>query len=134
MAASKKAFLFAAGVAAQKFMDKLVDEQEIAGALSDIVMETYAMESALLRARKLVQRKGEEGAGLAVAATRVAVAEGLDRVEKKAKSVLAASESGDTLRAQLALLRRLMKREPVNAVALRRRVARALLDAQRYPF
>lgn len=132
--ASKKAFLFAAGVAAQKYMDKLVDEQEIAGALSDIVMDTYAMESTLRRTQKILQRKGADGAAVPVAATQVFVADALDRVEKNAKTVLAACASGDTLRTQLALLRRLLKREPVNTVALRRRVARAALEAHRYPF
>ncbi|MFQ5724295.1 MAG: acyl-CoA dehydrogenase family protein, partial [Terriglobia bacterium] len=134
VAAAKKAFLFAAGVAVQKYMDKLADEQEVAAALSDIVIETYAMESTLLRTQKLLQTKGAERAALSVAATRVFLADGLDRVEKQARSVLAACESGDTLRTQLALLRRLLKREPVNGVALRRQVARAVLDARRYPF
>ncbi|MBI4465978.1 MAG: acyl-CoA dehydrogenase family protein [Acidobacteria bacterium] len=133
VAASKKAFLFAAGVAVQRYMDKLADEQEIAAALSDIVMDIYAMESVLLRTEKLRERKGADGAAVQVAATRVFVADGLDRVEKQARTVLAASASGDTLRTQLALLRRLLKREPVNDVALRRQVARACLDARRYP-
>ncbi|MDA2913184.1 acyl-CoA dehydrogenase family protein [Acidobacteriia bacterium AH_259_A11_L15] len=134
VAAAKKTFLFAAGVAVQKYMDKLADEQEVAAALSDIVMEAFAMESTLLRTQKLLQTKGAERAALPVAATRVFLADALDRVEKQAKSVLAACESGDTLRTQLALLRRLLKREPVNGVALRRQVARAVLEAHRYPF
>ena len=134
VAASKKAFLFAAGVAVQKYMDKLADEQEVAAALSDIVMETYAMESVLLRTKKILQVQGAEKAALPVTAARVFVGDALDRVGKHARTVLAASAEGDTLRTQLALLRRLFKREPVNAVALRRQVARAALDANRYPF
>jgi len=131
--ASKKAFLFAAGVAGQKYMDKLADEQEVAGALSDIVMDTYAAESVLLRTKKIAAQNGST-ATLATAATQVFVADALDRVEQNARTVLAACASGDTLRAQLALLRRLLKREPPNTVALRRQVARAVLDANRYPF
>ncbi len=133
VAASKKAFLFAAGVAGQKYMDKLADEQEVAGALSDIVMDTYAAESVLLRTKKIAAQNGST-ASLATAATQVFVADALDRVEQNARTVLAACASGDTLRAQLALLRRLLKREPPNTVALRRQVARAVLDATRYPF
>jgi butyryl-CoA dehydrogenase len=132
VAASKKAFLFAAGVAGQKYMDKLADEQEVAGALADIVMDAYAAESALLRTRKIAARKG--GAALQTAATQVFVADALDRVEQNARTVLAACAEGDTLRAQLALLRRLLKREPPNTVALRRQVAAAALEANRYPF
>jgi alkylation response protein AidB-like acyl-CoA dehydrogenase len=134
VAASKKAFLFAAGVAVQKYMDKLADEQEVAAALSDMVMDTYAMESALLRTKKILAGKGADGAGIQVAATQVFLGDALDRVEKSARTVLAASASGDTLRTYLALLRRVLKREPVDAVALRRQVARAALAANRYPF
>ena len=133
VAASKKAFLFAAGVAGQKYMDKLADEQEVAGALSDIVMDTYAAQSVLLRTQKVVAQNGSTVA-LATAATQAFVADALDRVEQNARTVLAACASGDTLRAQLALLRRLLKREPPNTVALRRHVARAVLAANRYPF
>ncbi|MFQ5663485.1 MAG: acyl-CoA dehydrogenase family protein [Terriglobia bacterium] len=135
LSASKKAFLFAAGVAVQKFMEKLADEQEVAGALADMVTDVYAMESALLRTKKTMQRQGAGRVPQSgMAATEVFMADALDRVEKNAKTILAAAASGDTLRAQLALLRRLLKREPVNTVALRRQVARAALEANRYPF
>jgi len=133
VAASKKAFLFAAGVAGQKYMDKLADEQEVAGALSDMVMDTYAAQSVLLRTKKIAGQNGK-AAALATAATQVFVADALDRVEQNARTVLAACASGDTLRAQLALLRRLLKREPPNTVALRRQVAKAVIDGGRYPF
>ncbi len=132
VSASKKAFLFAAGVAGQKYMDKLADEQEVAGALADMVMDAYGAESALLRTKKIAARKGS--AALQTAATQVIVADALDRVEQNARTVLAACAEGDTLRAQLALLRRLLKREPPNTVALRRQVAQAAIEAGRYPF
>ena len=132
VSAGKKAFLFASGVAAQKYMDKLRDEQEVVGVLADIVMDTYAAESALLRARKIVSQKGTADV-LPVVMTQVFVRDALDRVEQNARTALAACAAGDTLRSQLALLRRLLKREPVDAIALRRKVARAAIEAGRYP-
>ena len=132
VAASKKAFLFASGVAAQKYMDKLRDEQEVVGVLADIVMDVYAAESALLRARKIVSQKGTADV-LPVVMTQVFVRDALDRVERNARTALAACAAGDTLRSQLALLRRLLKREPVDTIALRRKVARATIEAGRYP-
>jgi alkylation response protein AidB-like acyl-CoA dehydrogenase len=134
VAAAKKAFLFSAGVAVQKYMDKLADEQEVAAALSDIVMDAYAMESALLRTKKTLAARGNEGTETHQAATRVFLGDALDRVEKNARTVLAACAEGDTLRTQLAMLRRLLKREPVDSIALRRQVAQAVIDANRYPF
>ncbi len=132
VAAGKKAFLFASGVAAQKYMDKLRDEQEVVGVLADIVIDVYAAESALLRARKIVSQKSTADV-LPVAMTQVFVRDALDRVERNARTALAACAAGDTLRSQLALLRRLLKREPVDAIALRRKVARATIEAGRYP-
>ena len=132
--AGKRAFLFAAGVAGQRYLEKLADEQEVAAALAEMAMDTYAMESALLRTKKILARKGAGNAPVHTAATQVFVADAMDHVEKNARLVLAACAAGDTLRTQLAMLRRLAKREPVNSVALRRQVAAAALAAKRYPF
>ncbi len=134
VAAAKKAFLFAAGVAVQRYIEKLAEEQEVAAALSDIVMDIYAMESALLRTKKALAAKGVDGSKVQQAAAQVFISDGLDRVEQNARTALAASASGDTLRTYLALLRRTLKRETVDTVALRRQVARAVLAANRYPF
>lgn len=130
--AAKKAFLFAAGVAAQKYMTKLGEEQEIVGALSDVVMDAFAAESSLLRAQKL-HASGNSKAEMAVIMTQVFVRDALDRIEINVRTALAACEEGDMLRTQLAMLRRLLKREPVNSVALRRRVSDAVIEQGRYP-
>lgn len=129
--AAKKAFLFAAGVAAQKYMTKLGEEQEVVGALSDVVMDAYAAESCLLRAKKILASNGK--AELPVVMTQVFVRDALDRIERNARTVLAACEEGDMLRTQLAMLRRLLKRAPVNSVALRRQISSAVIERGRYP-
>ena len=126
---AKKIALLAAGVAFQRFAADLENQQEVLGGISDIIMETYAMESAVLRTGKLLERgRGEH----ASEATAVFVRDALARVENSARTVLAASAEGDTLRTQLAFLRRFTKFEPVNAVALRRRIAGRLLAAEKY--
>lgn len=101
--AAKKAFLFAAGVAAQKYMTKLGEEQEIVGALSDVVMDAFAAESSLLRAQKL-HASGNSKAEMAVIMTQVFVRDALDRIEINVRTALAACEEGDMLRTQLAML------------------------------
>jgi hypothetical protein len=58
----------------------------------------------------------------------------MDRVEKEARTALAASADGDTLLTQLAVLRRFAKHSPVDTIAMRRRVADAVLAQHRYPF
>src|SRR5579864_2364719 len=81
VANAKKIGLFAAGVATQKYMQAIQDQQEIMGAIANMAMETYAMESAVVRAEKLVTRNSESGAALAIAMTRVYAAQAIERIE-----------------------------------------------------
>ena len=130
---SKKIFLQASGTAVQKYMDKISDQQEVLAGLADIVMDVYAMESATLRAQKMLARKASSAA-VALAACQSFVYDAADRVEKNARTVLCAVTEGDMLRTQLAVLKRFSKREPVNAIALHEQIAKAAIEAGRYPF
>src|SRR5437868_13006574 len=118
VANAKKLGLFAAGAATQKYMQAIQDQQEVMGAIADMTIETYAMESAVLRAQKLVEAKGEMQAALAIAMTRVYLTQAMEKIEAAAKRVIAAGSEGDMLRSQMAILRRLAKYEPFNTVAL----------------
>ncbi|MGH9691685.1 MAG: acyl-CoA dehydrogenase family protein [Candidatus Acidiferrales bacterium] len=133
LAQAKKIFLLAAGTAVRKFREQLADQQEIVGALANIVMDVYAMESSLRRAQKSSVARGEEARVMADAA-RAFLYDAMDRIEKEARAALLATEEGDTLVAQLAVLRRFAKHAPVNTVAIRRRLAEAVLSQNRYPF
>ncbi len=134
IANSKKIFLQAAGGAVQKFREKLADEQELIGALSNIVMEIYAMESSLLRAQKAAAARGESATQTMLDAARVFIAEAAERVEHEARRALAAVHEGDMLTTQMAVLKRFAKRGPVDTIALRRRVAAAVQSQDKYPF
>ena len=134
IANSKKIFLQAAGGAVQKFREKLADEQELIGALSNIVMEIYAMESSLLRAQKAAAAKGETAASGMIDAARVFIADAAERVDHEAKRALAAVHEGDMLTTQMAVLKRFGKRPAVDTIALRRRIAAAVQSQDRYPF
>jgi alkylation response protein AidB-like acyl-CoA dehydrogenase len=131
---AKKVFLLAAGAALQKYRDRLADQQEIIGALADIVLEIYPMESALLRVQKATAARGQDSSSAIAAAARVLLQDGAARVEASARTALAASVEGDMLRTQLAVLRRMIKREPADTIGLRRTVADAVLNANGYPF
>jgi alkylation response protein AidB-like acyl-CoA dehydrogenase len=133
VANAKKMFLQAAGGAVQKFREKLADEQELIGALSNVVMEIYAMESCLLRAQKAAAAKGEAATQTMIDAARVFINDAAERVEHEAKRAIAAIHEGDMLTTQMAVLKRFAKRAPVDTIALRRRVAAAVQSQDRYP-
>jgi alkylation response protein AidB-like acyl-CoA dehydrogenase len=130
----KKTTLLVAGSAVQKFMTGLAEEQEIVGVLSDLAMSVYAVESALLRARKHVARVGQEGASAQGDATRVFAYAAADRAEMAARRALARIAQGDLLRTQLAVLRRFLRRTPPDVIGLRRQVTSRGLELNRYPF
>jgi len=129
---AKKLGLFAAGAATQKYMQAIQDQQEIMGAIADMTIETYAMESAVLRARKIVAGKGESAAALPLAMTRVYLAQAMEKIESAARKVISAVADGDTLRTQLAILRRLAKHEPFNTIALRHAIALKMIERGKY--
>ena len=134
VANAKKIFLQAAGGAVQKFREKLAEEQELVAALANIVMETYAMESCLLRAQKAAAAKGESAASVMIDAARVFIADAAERVDHEARRALAAVHEGDMLTTQVAVLKRFGKRSAVDTIGLRRKVAAAVQSQDRYPF
>jgi hypothetical protein len=133
----KKIALFSAGVASQRFMAALQDQQEVMADLADIIVQVYALESALLRARKLASN-GRASAQADAATVTAAMAglladETMGVAEQAARRVLAACAEGDLLRTQLAILRRLARFTPADVVALSRTVARHCIQLERYP-
>jgi butyryl-CoA dehydrogenase len=132
VAQAKKLGLFVSGAATQKYMAAIQDQQEVMGAIADMTIEIYAMESAVLRAQKMVEQKGEAASALPVAMTQVYLTQALEKVEAAARKVIAGVAEGDMLRTQLAIVRRLSKHEPFNTIALRQQIAQKTIDAGKY--
>jgi butyryl-CoA dehydrogenase len=132
VAQAKKLGLFIAGSATQKYMAAIQDQQEVMGAIADMTIEIYAMESAVLRAQKIVGQKGEASAALPIAMTQVYLTQALEKVEAAARKVIADVAEGDMLRTQLAIVRRLSKHEPFNTIALRQQIAQKTIEAGKY--
>jgi butyryl-CoA dehydrogenase len=124
--AAKKATLLALGVAYQKYMADLENQQEILAALCDMAMNAFAMESAMLRAQKMGEPETVK------ALLEVWLRDAMDVVAVSGRTVLAACADGDTLRTQMAALRRFTKYEPVDRIGLQRKVAVRMLAAERF--
>ena len=124
VAAFKKVALMVLGTAMQTYGQKLTDEQEVLSAVADILIDTYAAESAVLRASEAVKSRRRDAA-LHEAAARTFVNDAGQRIQAAAANALAAMAEGDMLRTLLAALRRVLKAAPINTVALRRTLADA---------
>lgn len=129
LASAKKLGLFCAGAASQRFGNDLGEQQEIMGALADMLIEVLALESTILRTEKMGRPDS-----MAVKLARFYAVRSFRIVETSAERILGAIAEGDMLRTQMAIFRRLAKHEPSNTVALGREIAAATVEAGRYTF
>ena len=131
---AKKIFVFVFGMACQKHGKNLRQEQELVGILSDMAMEVYAMETALLRSQKILNGMTPEKAAIPVAMTKVLCHDGLEKSGSLATQALEALESGKSLKKHLHALRRLMVSPPIDMVRTRRHIAESMIHFGRYAF
>ena len=130
VANAKKVGLLCLGVAYQKYGAGLENQQEVLASITDVLMNAFAMESASLRAQKIAG--SGKNATQASEMSAVFAREAMETIESAARTVLANCSEGDTLRMNLAVLKRFTKFEPLNAIAMRHSIAARLLDAGRY--
>jgi alkylation response protein AidB-like acyl-CoA dehydrogenase len=130
----KKCILMVSGTAVQKYMMTLAKEQEILMHIADMAIDTYVAESVLLRVRKLVALKGEEECQIPLAMARVYLNDAMDRLNIHAKNAIQAISEGDEQRMLLMGLKRFTKTQGLNTVEARRKVAVALITANKYCF
>jgi len=136
VAQAKRATLLALGAVAEVLGEHIKDpmeHEEVLAFLSDMVTETYAMESSLLRARKIAAQGNAAATGFAADLTQLACSAGLVRIAASGEEALAAVAAGEALAARLALHRRAVAHTPIDAVLLRRRVAEVLIAEERWP-
>jgi hypothetical protein len=131
---AKKVALMTLGTAAQKYKMALADQQEILLGVADLITDTYAMESAILRTQKLAATRGVDAAARYLDMTRVFCNDAVERIEMNAKNTLAAMSEGDELRTLLAALRRFTKMTPLNCIAARQRIANVLIEANKWVY
>ena len=130
----KKAILMVAGYAAQKYMQALAEEQEILMAAADMLLVTYVAESMLLRVEKLAKQQGEEAVADPLAILRVYLLQAQEQAAAAGRGAILHMSSGDEQRVLLMGLKRFTKPVEVDAIALRRQIAKTIIEANQYPY
>ncbi|MDR0261825.1 MAG: acyl-CoA dehydrogenase family protein [Sphingobacterium sp.] len=129
----KKAGLLIAGAAVQKLMMSLSKEEEILMNIADIIGYVYITESVLLRAEKLVHT-GSEKAEYATDMAKIYLYGAIDKINAAGKEALYSFGEGDELNMMLVGLRRFTKAQPFNVKDARQRIAKRLIDENKYCF
>ena len=134
IAGMKKAVLMIAGSVVQKFMQKLADEQEIIMYLADMIIETFAAESLVLRVAKLSEMNGKEKISSQIDMMQVYLYDAQDKVNLYGKNAINSFASGDENRMLMLGLKRFTKQNSYNTKEARRRIADKLIAENKYPF
>jgi len=130
----KKVFLMVGGKAALVLQDKIEDEQEVMMNLADILIEIYAVESAMLRTEKLISHRGEDACADYIAMTKVYMADAVNTITAAAKEAIAVVTKGDEQKVMLMGLKRFTKMELVNTKELRRQIADTMIQKGEFPY
>jgi hypothetical protein len=129
----KKAILMTAGAAVQRLMTKLENEQELLMHIADMAIDAFVAESALLRAWKLADQRGEAAVAFELDIMRTNLYDAADRINKSGKDAINAFAEGDEQRMMLLGLKRFTKVDPFNSKEARRRIADRLINDNKYP-
>lgn len=134
VAGLKQTFLVLAGSGVQKFMDKIKDEQEILLAVADLAINIFAIESALLRAEKILPKLSESKKTSVSAAVKVFTFNSSETAASAARRAAYYIEEGDTLTMLLAGIRRFTKYDATGLLTAKRHLAAAAIEAEKYIF
>lgn len=134
MANMKKALLMVAGAAVQKLMMTLQKEQEILINIANMAIEIFMSESVMLRIEKLVGMQGEEACKTKLDIMRVYISDSVERLSYEGRTAINSFAEGDEQRMMLMGLKRFTKYGPINTKEARRRIAKDLIEANKYCF
>ncbi|MHB8399374.1 MAG: acyl-CoA dehydrogenase family protein [Candidatus Limnocylindrales bacterium] len=125
--------LLLAGAAVQRYGTALEEEQEVLAGLADLVIALFTTESAIVRARQARAETDAATASSHLDMARLAVLERVGPAELIARSLASRVSDGDEARMLQSGIRRLLRGEPVDRIAIARRVAAAVAAAGGYP-
>jgi alkylation response protein AidB-like acyl-CoA dehydrogenase len=111
---------------------RILDNQEAAARISNLLLEIYAMESAVVRAQKMTAA-GHRWAGLARDMAAVYAQEAWNRVQAEARMLAAELASDTVLDTLVSDLLAMQAPAPMALSTLRQDIAQVLVDQGRYP-
>jgi len=129
---AKRLVVYALRLAQGKFGEGLSNQQEVLAHISDIIIEIYALESAILRTEKLIGVRKEEDRATPIDVTRVYASDAADRMMHSTKQVASALVDGETDNLFSRAMQRFISQPSINIIAAKRRIADAVIKAGRY--
>lgn len=131
----KKLFLMVAGAALQKYGEKIEQQQQLMLAASDILIQVYLAESAILRAEKMAKKEGEDKVKEQIAMAKLNLFHAIDVIETAGKHSIISFSEGDEQKMMLVGLKRYIKYVNMpNIIELRHIIAEEVIKKNKYSF
>jgi hypothetical protein len=128
----KKAILMVAGTASEKLGNNLKDEQELMMNISEMIIDTYMLESALLKTEKIISKYGREKHEEKISICINFLHHVVEKVNKNGKEAIYAILEGDEQKILLMGLKRFTKVSAANLKEHRRLIAKKLIEENKY--
>ncbi|MFO1519311.1 MAG: acyl-CoA dehydrogenase family protein [bacterium] len=131
---AKKLSVYLSGVAVQKYMADIKDRETFMAEMADFLIETYAMESALLRTLQLIEDKGEDAARIPIEITKTYVTEKCLELKARARQFMANVAKGDSTSFEKydKAIHKIMDVMPVDTITARRQISEKIIEAEGY--
>jgi alkylation response protein AidB-like acyl-CoA dehydrogenase len=130
----KKALLLVAGAAVQKLGKELGNQQEVLMNIADIINHIYLCESTLLRVQKAGTNNNFKSYDIQLKMLKVLVYDSCDKINKSAKDVVYSISEADESTMMMLGIKRFTKHSGLNAVSLRRDIAKKVIKENKYCF
>ena len=128
----KKIILMVAGTASEKLGNKIGEEQELMMNISEMIIDTYMLESALLKTEKIISKYGREKHEEKISICINFLHHVVEKVNKNGKEAIYAILEGDEQKILLMGLKRFTKVSPANLKEHRRLIAKKLIEENKY--
>ncbi|MFH4967338.1 acyl-CoA dehydrogenase family protein [Gaetbulibacter sp. M240] len=131
----KKLFLMVSGAALKKYGEEIEKQQQLMLAASDILIQIYLAESAILRAEKMAKKDGEDAAKAQIAMAKLNLFHAIDVIETAGKHSIISFSTGDEQKMMLMGLKRYIKYVNMpNIIELRNTIASKVISENKYCF
>jgi len=129
---AKDATIYEAMLIAQKYMQKLVNEEEFIEYLANLLIDLYAVDSALARATQAI-RRGDEDSAIHIKLAQLATWLAFARIRTNLDQIIMTYTDADKVEKVLSRIRGYVGDYILNGVTVQREIAKIVVEKQGYP-
>ena len=130
----KKLSLIMLGISTLKYKKDLVKEQELLMRIADLIIETYIIESAILKTEKVIEKQGLEKSATEIHMTQNYLQNSINIARSSAEEIIMSTTSGFKNKLLLSVCKKFTKPLKYDIKEIRRSISKKLQTETKYTF